>query len=225
MKKLSLLLPIRKHSPLVPWCFEGILDSSDLSNTEVVAAIDKEDTENAAILALYRAWIDVTIVPVDMQYGRTGLHLYMNEIAKAATGELLWHICDDTRIVTHDYNLLLAPFIEKMSGRIFHGIPWYTYGTEPMITRAWIEATGHWARQSAVDSWVNNVSEALPQDRILTLYHVGCKDLREIEDEKGRNVNSVPSISADQAPYDSKEYWEQIGKDRQALLTAIERGK
>lgn len=148
--KVSLLCPSRQRSTML----KESVDSLGEGDWELLVAVDEDDPEFDQYCVPKIA--GVKICP-SIHHGYQNLHEYFNELARHAKGDWIGLWNDDTLMETSGWVDIIAQYD--------HTIPqvlnvWNERDNLfPLISRAWYEATGHFALNAHADSWVQQVAE------------------------------------------------------------------
>jgi glycosyltransferase involved in cell wall biosynthesis len=153
---ISVLLPSRGRPGSLRASIASLLDHAHTrAAVEVLVAADPDDpgTQIAAQEAGARCWV------APERYGYTGLHLYVNDLAKRARGEwcLLWN--DDMRMQSQNWDLAIRshrPAILWPTANHAHHA-----NIAPVWPRAWTDAIGHVSATSHNDTYLQYLGEAL----------------------------------------------------------------
>ena len=178
---ISMLIPVRRDSVFLRGLIHSIVATAyDIDNVEILVSFSKNEEHN---LQLLKDFPFIKPCYDDKSKGRWGLHEYMNSIAEASTGDGLWHLCDDFRMVTKHFDLVINNHLERLKNEVYcflpcpqpvHKIDGFV---APIITRKWYDTLGHWALNYAVDSWVGEILGYLPIERKI---HIAELDLEDV---------------------------------------------
>ncbi len=153
---ISVLLPSRGRPDSLRASIDSLLRLAHTRTAvEVLVAADPDDfgTEIAAQEAGARCWV------APERYGYTGLHHYVNELAKRAHGEwcLLWN--DDMRMQTWNWDTVIRghrpAILWPQANHAHHA------NIAPVWPRAWTDAIGHVSVTSHNDTYLQYLGEAL----------------------------------------------------------------
>lgn len=167
--KLSIIISARKNSKFITKLLFSILAKTyDMSNIEVLCLLNKHDTWNQdlpKVLPMFKYFYE------DLKYGRNGLHKYFAELLPHTTGDWILYLCDDHDIVMNHYDRYLIDFIKFHaldSKKIFQIIPRCsnTGSVIHILSRGWINTTGHIGAHPNVDSYLNDVAHKIPEWRL-----------------------------------------------------------
>ena len=222
---ISLLLPCRRDSLLLPGFVESMLENtSDMNNVELLVSLSDNDTWCKSYLdRLNHSRIKYFTQP--KPYGRFGLHDYMNLLCEHSKGKLLWHMCDDYRLVTKGWDLILKEY-ESYSDKVYSLYPcpspdYKIAGfASPIITRKWYNTLNHWALFYSVDSWIGEVAcSYLPRDKQINIPELDLKDLSYCDLYIPRE--DMDSIKFIDFPWEDPRVREWIREDADLLLEEI----
>ena len=229
---ISMLIPVRRDSVFLRGLIHSIYANVyDHLNIEIIVSLSKRDEYNREWLTEYP---DINVIFTDKRRGRYSLDRYMNELAVEATGLFLWHLCDDHRIVCDNFDARILEHAE-IADQIYYLSPYsrqvgVSGASAPIITRAWLETTGTFAKHYAVDSYVNTVVENLPPKRRIMLgtvliedvslmYEPGPKCFKDADFDP-QSLDGEPVVMWGEDPVVRK-----ILGDAQKLNNAIKKGK
>lgn len=132
---------------------------------EVIVAFDPDDpTALDAADALFEV-PHVTVWDAPERYGYTGLHLYLNQLAKMATGTWCMWWNDDMVMQTPGWDLIVRAnrpaILWPAANHVHHA------NIVPAWPRAWSDALGRVSPTSHMDTYLQYLGEALGRhDRI-----------------------------------------------------------
>jgi hypothetical protein len=160
---LSLLLTCRQDSKfLAKFVTTFIAHTKMPERVELLIFLDPKDKWNKELLEVFKDKVKVIPDTTEMHRGRS--NLFYNELAKHATGEWLWYVCDDhflfngydeyicnyiqeNKIDSNKINVI-APMVEN-SGRISH-----------ILSKKFVDTIG-FGQHGNVDSYINDTLEYL----------------------------------------------------------------
>lgn len=146
---ISVLMPSRKRLEMAREAINSLGNKC-----EVLVCIDPDDDiEGYEELKSKR----VRLFVAPEQWGYANLHEYYNLLASKSKGDFLMLGNDDMLMETPDWTDKLAEF-DPTHPLVIN--PWNPQDNLfPIITRAWYEATGHFALNTHADSWVQQVAD------------------------------------------------------------------
>lgn len=181
--KVSLIFPSRNRAVLAAQSLESLGDG----DYEVLMAIDEDEPNEEAYTAITvgRKNLNIYITP---RHGYQNLHEYYNLLAENSKGDwlMLWN--DDAIMETKNWVDIIA--------KEDHTIPqvlnvWNPIDNLfPLISRAWYEAVGHFARNTHADSWVQQVADIDGRSHFvpdISIKHHG----EELNDETHTEVRQI----------------------------------
>lgn len=183
MPKISVLIPSRKRAELLKDSIKGWVHK----DVELLVAIDEDDD-----IEPYEE-ISSIVIYVTKRYGYENLHEYYNFLAKKAKGDWLMVGNDDGYMLTKDwpYKITQDPSYPQVLN------VWNEQDNLfPLISRAWYEATGHFAPNTHIDSWVQQTAELIGNTTYIpgiNMKHLG----EDLNDETHREVRSVVGQSSE----------------------------
>lgn len=154
---------------------------------ELLVAVDDDDPELGEYLKIAQEK-ELTISVSHERFGYENLHRYFNILAKEAQGDwiMLWN--DDALMQTKNWVDIIA--------KEDHTIPqvlnvWNPQDNLfPLISRAWYEGVGHFALNTHVDSWVQQVADIDGRSKYIegiSIKHYG----EELNDDTHMQVRGV----------------------------------
>jgi len=164
---ISILLPTRQRVGFVIRALNSIIgNASSSDNYEIIFGIDKDDEVSANEISNYinslNKNVNFKVVLCD-RYSYKGFHLYLNEMYKYSSGELLWTFPDDVAIVTKNWDLVLNENLNELYVMVDLGSEWasWPFSIIPIISRKWIETTNRFSENSQSDLWLGEIAKEL----------------------------------------------------------------
>lgn len=162
---VSILISARPGMPsIITSCLQSLVEKTvDKSKVEILIKVDIGDTTTLEAVNSFKDKLLIRVVEMDGTNAFCDLAVYTNELVHQSTGKFIWWWSDEVRILTQNWDNLLASF-ENWSNRIAYlhtpiaNIPGTVY---PMITRKWVEVTGRWSAHYSIDGWVNTIRDKL----------------------------------------------------------------
>lgn len=154
----SLLIPSRKRNRSLIECIESFLGSAvDINTFEVLVRLD----DDAPPLERVPDRTRVITGPRPLR-GYADIHLLYNELYKASSGQYVWVLNDDVRLMSDSWDMQLASYENQMFiGHPRHDV--YPGGNLfPIIHRSIINAQGFLGLYGAVDVQYEKLVERLP---------------------------------------------------------------
>jgi hypothetical protein len=225
--KLSQLLIARKNSKfLMKFLISWLKNTKDFNNVELLIMVNEGDTWNQDFLEYFKDKFQV--FKEDWGMGKEGRAEYYNELAKHATGDYLWHMCDDHNIIRYGYDEFLINYIKdnqidpnkvniicpavENAGRVAH-----------MLSRGWYNVVGRMGGHGAIDSYINTILDQIVyRDQIYEPGEVILTDFTpypEIMTFEHCKTELKPIVWADMT---SPEIQGEIKKDARKLFDAIQ---
>ena len=170
--KISILIASRKNSKYLAKFLLGFQRyTKHPENVEVKVILPESDTWNKELIELHP---EIEWVRESYNYGRAGLHVYFNDLAKKATGDWLIYFCDDHFISKDGWDDYLLREIERWGldhNGIYCIIPKLenTGPVNQIVSRGFYNALGALGRNAWIDSYINDVAERIPQDHVFRL--------------------------------------------------------
>lgn len=167
MESISVLLPTRGRYEMLTKSVNSLIENcNDLSKIEILLAVDTDDKDTTdRIIEYISDKPNIKMFFYERQHYK-GLHLYITDLAKNASGSslLVWN--DDAIMQSKDWDVeilkahksfcVLSPKVGNMEDYWKHkGLLF------PIIPKKWIEITGFWSPTPGVDSWVDVLSKKL----------------------------------------------------------------
>lgn len=161
--KISQLLILRKNSKffskfLISW----LKNTKNFNNVELLILANEEDTWNKDFFEYYQD--KITVYHENLHYGKEGRAEFYNILAEMATGDFLWHMCDDHYITKNGYDEYLMNYIiEKNIDPNKPNVIMPTVGNSGSIShilsRGYYKAVGSLGRHGNIDSYINHMLE------------------------------------------------------------------
>ena len=207
---ISLLVPTRGRYPFVEKMLYSIIQNAHSNeNFEILFGIDNDDIETANKInnLLLDKNINYKIILFDRLYYK-GFHLYLNELYKHSSGELIWTYPDDVEILTKDWDLILKQYENEMYLMVDLGYGWrdWSFSIIPIISKKWIETTCRFSENSQTDLWLGEIAKEL---NIITKVPVTCNVFypangsqhnisdflsKKVQDEKKIDIQKLKTI-------------------------------
>lgn len=166
---ISILLCIRKNSKFFSkFLTSYLLNTHNPMRVELLVMASKHDVWNQDLFELHQERLKVFYE--DRKMGKNGRHLFFNDLAEIAEGDWLWHMCDDHYLYM-DYDEYLLNYIRennidpKQANIIVPRVE-NSGSVSHLISRGWYEATKRIGYHPNIDSYLNNLSEFLPESII-----------------------------------------------------------
>jgi hypothetical protein len=146
---VSFLTPSRNRVELL----KESVASLGKGDFEVLVCIDPDEPQ----MAEYKKVRGIKLFIAPERWGYANLHEYSNLLAKEAKGDFLANWNDDAVMLSEGWIEKIAAFDHTVP-QVLN--PWNPIDNLlPLISRAWYEATGHFAPNTHVDSWVQQTAE------------------------------------------------------------------
>lgn len=230
--KISMLAPVRPESK---WMSHLIM--SFLTHTE-----NLEDTELLLLPAKRNAWnkdlmeyigkkepaVKFIPEPADFEeLGQRGHHIFMNELSKHATGDWIFHFCDDMEILVRGWDEVVRAFVRQ-----YHLNPSMCYmliprfkdagAVEHILSRGWIEVTGCSFDYPNGDSWLNTVIDStIPEFNRSRLLHIPRADMFKDYTRDKEYFHLFDNSNAVDGAKAAAEWHSE--KTKQSIQSAVER--
>ena len=167
---ISVLIASRKNSKFLAKLLFSLLNYSTSDSIEVLCMYSAEDTWNKELIQFFSVYEDFSFYPESYGFGRAGLHLYFNELATHARGHWLIYFCDDHAVIYDGWDSYLLQSIEEKNvdyKKIYTISPRFdnTGAVNHVISRGYYDHMGSLGQYGNIDSYLNFVGEALPEDR------------------------------------------------------------
>ena len=156
---VSVLLPSRgRPGSLIEAGYSLLETASDPYDVEIIVGYDADDPATLNAAKAFKS--DTLLFPT--RHGYDQLHLYMNELAKWASGRwlLLWN--DDATMTTHSWDSIIGQFdhttplvLSPSSTGYGHGLCCF-----PAASRALYDTLGHLSFSPHVDTWLQDLGRA-----------------------------------------------------------------
>lgn len=169
--KLSILLLSQKNSKFLAKYLTGFLyNTKSFDNVELLVMISRQDEWNRDLLDLYKD--KVKVVEEDFRMGKLGRAVFYNELAKHATGDYLWHMCDDHYLIAEGYDEYILRYVkDKMLNPqdIHILIPRAdnTGSVTHIMSRGWYNVWGRIGAHGSIDSYINDTLDLIAIPRLI----------------------------------------------------------
>lgn len=202
--KLSIIYPTRKRFDLFVKSTDSLIQKcSDLNNLEVLVAMDNDDIDTISKTEEYIKDKPFIKIYTSERHYYKNLNLYVNEMAKLATGDylLLWN--DDCLMETDHYDLVMDKYLDKfmvVNPLVVNHTEYCRQENRmlfPIIPRKWVELTGRWSNSGACDSWIELISNELH----ISLYEDDIKIYHDRFNLTGNNLDEIYTESVDDKKY------------------------
>ena len=166
--KISVLVPARPNSVMLSrFMMSYFTKTADTVNTELLVMVSRKDEWNLDLFEFFDGFASFHFE--DGLAGQGGHHTYLNELLKHSTGDWIAHLCDDMSIVHDDWDDVVRRFIRNNdldSRKAYQLIPGMVIpgACVHILSRGYVNITGHMAGCGNTDSWNNTVLEGLPHD-------------------------------------------------------------
>lgn len=180
---VSILIPVGFEYEGIEGCLQSLVDKTeDPERVEVLVKLDDGDEKNLNIVESFKIKLPhLRIIIMDGSKGYADLHKYTNRLAQEAQGIFLWWWSDEVRMITQNWDrefINCTSYQDKIAKFSVNLLP-LSGEKYPIITKKWVEITGHWCQHPSIDSWVNTVSEPLLHKGFLLIHKLNIN----IEDE------------------------------------------
>lgn len=236
--KISVLLASRKNSKFLSKFIFNFLQNTHyfsqnpeihLSSVELLVMCSEQDTWNRSLIEYVKEIPNISFFPENYRLGRSGLHIYYNELLQHATGDWIIYFCDDHCITVNGWDRYLLGYIEDKGidhNKIYQIVPgWENAGSmNQMLSRGWVNALGNIGRFGNIDSYNNFVAERILKDRTHRpsepLFYDFTHDPKVMTPED----NIVEGYSPLTESWESPEVQNRIIEDGKKLMEAIDNG-
>lgn len=211
---ISVLVASRRRPQLLARMAESLVTHArDAKSFEILIACDSDDIQSLQVWAELPPAKDAQwraiVVP---RMGYANLHVYYNALADIATGDWLLLLGDDTFVVTHGWDDLLA---DKPCDRIINtGNPndrnySRTALMHPAVPRAWHRIMGRIAAYSQFDTYlyaVGTMAARIEMPWLFDIGHVaeGAGPSDRIADEVTREISYATELPIEEAVKDAE---------------------
>ena len=222
--KISVLIASRKNSKFLAKFIHALMsNTSRLEDIEVLCMYSAQDTWNKELIGNFGGLFQ--FYPEDKKLGRSGLHVYFNELLKHATGDWVIYFCDDHCIISQGWDLYLLNFAADRKldpQKIYSIIPaWDNAGAmNQMLSRGYINALGNIGRFGNIDSYNNFVAMAI-QGRIAQATKPIFHDFTHDPSVMTPEHNIVEGYSPDPEMWEDQSVKDRIAEDQRILKEAI----
>lgn len=170
MKKptISVLVAARKDSKFLAKFLFGYFErTDDTTNTEILVMLNKHDTWNEELVKQYDG--RVRFFYEDYRLGRSGLHIYFNDLLKHATGQWIVYFCEDHFIIYDGWDNKirfeitereLDPSVPNVIVPVFDNAGSMNH----IVSRGWVDMLGCIGKHGWIDSYINGILYRLFRD-------------------------------------------------------------
>jgi hypothetical protein len=169
--KISMLAPARPESKFLTHLVLAFLNKTkNFDDTELLIMPAKRNKWNDDMMQyISRHEPSVKFIDEPEELGQRGHHVYMNELLKHAKGDWISNFCDDMDILLRDWDEVLRDFIRSKQldpDKCWMLIPRFIVSgaVEHVLSRGWVDITGHNFMYPNGDSWLNGVMDATPEE-------------------------------------------------------------
>lgn len=200
---ISLLIPTRKRFHFIKKSLSSVVRQADNKNQyEVLFGIDDDDLETRDLIQQYCTELDINykIIIFKRLYYKN-FHVYVYELFKHASGELLWAAYpDDMEILTPYWDTILnQKYIDRLYLKTrFKCNPHrnnyacefdsWKYSVAPILNRKWLEATQRIGCNSQTDVWLGTIASEL---NIVTVVDEITCDIFNYADGNQHNTRDI----------------------------------
>lgn len=229
--KISVLVLARRRSRFLAHYILNFLNhTTDMENTELLVMASEDDDWNKDLIEFCSQYKNIKFFFENDRLGRHGRHIFFNRLAEKAEGEWILHTCDDQMFVRKGWDNYVRDYVRDHSldhNKVNILIPRFnnTGSVDHFVSRGYLNALGMVGGYGNIDSWINNVLEEIPSDRIkmmpdelmcdLTVYpEILTPEYLKMDDSEGRKLPA----------WDSEEVKEGIFQAQEKLKEAILNG-
>lgn len=229
MSVVSIVLPVRYESPYAVEAFDSLKENTvSFDDVEVLVGYDERDENMPEIINSYAPLLKG--IPIDMRMTIHGLGMYTNQLVANSVGRIVWWTADDIIIKTKGYDQVLKHIAILYGDQVyyFHPTSENAGGAFPILTRKWLDTTGHWSGHSRIDSWNNVICDHLPNERVrIPVY--GFEIENTVVSGKNKQLHAPPLPKEFEGhfhtlPFERQEVQDLIQKDIDALRREIKNG-
>mgnify|MGYP001309640489 CR=1 FL=1 len=237
--KISVLVAARKDSKyLAKFLFGYFGRTDDWENTEILVMLNQHDTWNQELVGMFRKPpYNVQFFYEDYQLGRSGLHIYFNDLLKHATGQWIVYFCEDHFIIYDGWdNRVRSELINRKANpqKAYVIVPVFDNAgaMNHIVSRGFVDAIGDLGKHGWIDSYINGVMHRLfkeqPSERLIKniddpLFHDFTHD-HPNPMEAGANQSPVNLDGQKLPKFDTDEVRIMIQQDADKLKKAMEAG-
>jgi len=235
--KISVLVAARRDSKYLAKFLHGYFDrTDDTDNTEILVMMNQHDTWNEELVRQYDG--RVRFFKEDLRLGRSGLHVYFNELLKHATGEWIVYFCEDHFIIYDGWdNRLRSEIIKRglKANEVNVIVPVFDNAgaMNHIVSRGWVDTIGDLGKHGWIDSYINGVLLRTfmerPSDHLIKniddpLFHDFTHDQPNPMDA-GANQSPVGEDGKKLPKFDTDEVQELVERDAIKIKQALEAGR
>jgi hypothetical protein len=235
--KISVLVAARKDSKyLAKFLFGYFERTDDTTNTEILVMLNKHDTWNAELVKQFDG--RVRFFYEDYRLGRSGLHIYFNDLLKHATGDWIVYFCEDHFIIYDGWDNRIRSEVIKRNAdphKAYVIVPVFDNAgaMNHIVSRGFVDTLGGLGKHGWIDSYINGVMHRLfkdlPNERLIKniddpLFHDFTHDHPNPMDA-GANQSPVNEDGKKLPKFDTDEVRELVQQDADKLKNAIGGGR
>jgi hypothetical protein len=169
--KISMLVPARPESKFLNHLVMAFLNKTkNFEDTELLVMPARRNDWNRDMMDyISRKEPSIKFIEEPEELGQRGHHVYMNELVKHAGGDWIVNFCDDMDILMRDWDEAVRDFIRHRQfdpDKCWMLIPRFLISgaVEHILSRGWIDITGHDFMYPNGDSWLNGVMDSTPEE-------------------------------------------------------------
>ena len=218
-KLISIIIPCRPNRPdLITGALQSLVDkTAQKERLEVLVKVDIGDDKTLEAVNSFQDKLSVKAILMDGSGGKANLAAYTNELAKQATGVFVWWWSDEVRILTDEWDLLIAVRecdADKIVA-LYFSIEKGNCGCYPMITKKWLNVTGRWSYHTPIDWWVCMVAGRVPNiAKTVLISEILIKDTNESGETTVEPGHAFP------VPFAGDEIEAELEKDANKIKEA-----
>lgn len=231
--KISVLTLARKRSRFLShFIFNFLNTTADYKNTELLVMASANDDWNEDLFKFFatRPKYPIKFFFEDRKLGKYGRHLFFNELAQSASGDWLLHTCDDQIFIHQGWDNYIRSMIRTKGitpDKAHMIIPSFdnTGDVDQMVSRGFVNILGRIGGYGNIDSWLNEVREVMPADRVHKTPDNLMRDLTVYPEIFTPEYQTADTSEGDKLPkWESTEVMTDLELERQKIKEAIQNG-
>ena len=232
--KITVMTLARRRSRFIAgFVFNFLNTTGTHKNTELLIMASDNDDFNKDLYDWIKARpsLPIKLFFEDRKLGKHGRHIFFNELAEKASGQWILHTCDDQRFIYQGWDNYIRSLINTNGldpDKIHMIIPSFdnTGDVDQMLSKGYIKAMGQVGGYGNIDSWINEVREVMPPNRVHLTPDVLMHDMTPYSEE----IYKPEYLAADTSEGDKLPKWKSsevqadLEAERQKMVEMLEKG-
>lgn len=231
--KISVLSLARRRSRFLShFLFNYCTMTKDLENTNLFVMANAKDDYNKDVFKFFEVHSEYNIKFLfeDSGLGVYGRHIFFNDLVKNTDGDWIFHTCDDQMFIYEAWDNYLRDYIINKnidSSKINIIVPAFeNAGTvDHIVSRSYINILGKLGGFGNIDSFINRILEAIPQNRIFHPLQKLMYDFTVDSEIHTPEYLTTDTTKGNLLPkWGSKEVEDELSLEINKILKAIKNG-